>query len=133
MSLYLILIRVQKNLDLYDQFNQSSDYFCGWPPNLVTTVSNPTIESAQIMMHHADINLLVVTGGPAVVAVAMKSGKKVIAAGPGNPPVVVDETADIEKAAKDIVTSASTDNNIICIVEKNIIVTPNAADALKKH
>ncbi|OGT21252.1 MAG: aldehyde dehydrogenase EutE [Gammaproteobacteria bacterium RIFCSPHIGHO2_02_FULL_42_13] len=104
----------------------------GGPPNLVTTVSNPTIESAQVMMNHVDINLLVVTGGPAVVAVAMKSGKKVIAAGPGNPPVVVDETADIEKAAKDIVTSASTDNNIICIVEKNIIATPKAADALKK-
>jgi len=73
-----------------------------------------------------------VTGGPAVVDTAMQSGKKVIAAGPGNPPVVVDETADIDKAGRDIVMSASTDNNIICLIEKNIIATRACADELKK-
>ncbi len=104
----------------------------GGPANLFTTVSNPTIESAQALMKHPKIALLVVTGGPAVVAVAMKSGKRVIAAGPGNPPVVVDDTADLDKAGKDIVTSASCDNNIICVVEKEIIVTKGAAEALKK-
>lgn len=104
----------------------------GGPPNLITTVANPTIESAQTLMKHPNIALLVVTGGPAVVATAMKSGKKVIAAGPGNPPVVVDETADIDKAARDIVMSAGTDNNVICIIEKNIIVTKEAADELKR-
>jgi acyl-CoA reductase-like NAD-dependent aldehyde dehydrogenase len=104
----------------------------GGPPNLVTTVANPTIASAQILMKHPQVKLLVVTGGPAVVATAMKSGKKVIGAGPGNPPVVVDETADIDKAASDIVMSASTDNNIICVIEKNIIATKAAADTLKK-
>jgi len=104
----------------------------GGPPNLFTTVSNPTIQSAQSMMTHPRIRLLVVTGGPAVVAVAMKSGKRVIAAGPGNPPVVVDETADPDKAGRDIVTSASCDNNIICVIEKEIIVTQKAADGLKK-
>lgn len=104
----------------------------GGPPNLFTTVFNPTIQSAQSLMTHPKIRLLVVTGGPAVVAAAMKSGKRVIAAGPGNPPVVVDETADPDKAGKDIVTSASCDNNIICVIEKEIIVTQKAADALKK-
>lgn len=104
----------------------------GGPPNLITTVLSPTIESANILMKHPKIGLLVVTGGPAVVAAAMKSGKRVVAAGPGNPPTVVDETADIDKAARDIVTSASTDNNIICVVEKNIIATKQAADPLKK-
>ncbi len=104
----------------------------GGPPNLFTTVFSPTIESAQELMKHPKIRLLVVTGGPAVVAAAMKSGKRVIAAGPGNPPVVVDETSDLEKAGKDIVTSASCDNNIICVVEKEIIVTKNAAEGLKK-
>jgi aldehyde dehydrogenase len=104
----------------------------GGPPNLVTTVFKPTIESANILMKHPKIRLLVVTGGPAVVAAAMKSGKRVIAAGPGNPPTVVDGTADIDKAAKDIIASASTDNNIICVVEKNIIVTKDAAESLKK-
>lgn len=104
----------------------------GGPANLFTTTASPTIESAQALMKHPKIRLLVVTGGPAVVRTAMQSGKRVIAAGPGNPPVVVDETADIEKAAKDIVTSASCDNNIICVVEKEIIVTRPAADGLKK-
>ena len=70
------------------------------------------------MMKHPKIRLLVVTGGPGVVRVAMNSGKKVIAAGPGNPPCVVDETADIPKAGRDIVRGAGFDNNIICICEK---------------
>ncbi len=104
----------------------------GGPPDLFTTVANPTIESAQYLMKHPDIRLLVVTGGPAVVSTAMKSGKRVIAAGPGNPPVVVDESADLEKAAREIVASASCDNNIICVVEKEIIVTAGAAVGLKK-
>jgi len=104
----------------------------GGPPNLFTTILNPTIESAQTLMKHPGVKLLVVTGGPAVVAVAMKSGKRVIAAGPGNPPVVVDDTADLDKAGKDIVTSASCDNNIICVIEKEIIVTNGAAEGLKK-
>jgi len=104
----------------------------GGPPNLITAIIKPTIESAGILMKHQKIKLLVVTGGPAVVDAAMKSGKRVIAAGPGNPPVVVDETADLDKAAKDIVTSASTDNNIICVVEKNIIVVKSVAEEFKK-
>lgn len=104
----------------------------GGPPNLFTTVMNPTIESAQALMKHPKIGLLVVTGGPAVVATAMKSGKRVIAAGPGNPPVVVDESADLDKAGKDIVTSSSCDNNIICVIEKEIIATTGAAEGLKK-
>ncbi|MBN2695354.1 aldehyde dehydrogenase EutE [bacterium] len=104
----------------------------GGPANMFTTVATPTIQSANRMMTHPKINLLVVTGGPGVVEAAMKSGKRVIAAGPGNPPVVVDETADIEQAAKDIVTSAGTDNNIICIIEKEIIVLEAVADRLKK-
>lgn len=103
----------------------------GGPPNLLTTIIEPTIASAQTLMKHPDIKLLVVTGGPAVVASAMKSGKRVIGAGPGNPPVVVDETADLDKAGKDIVASASTDNNIICVIEKIIIATKKAADGLK--
>ncbi|MCK5074588.1 MAG: aldehyde dehydrogenase EutE [Bacteriovoracaceae bacterium] len=104
----------------------------GGPANLFTTITNPTIQSAQDLMKHPKVKLLVVTGGPAVVDAAMKSGKKVIGAGPGNPPVVVDDTADIDKAAKDIVTSASTDNNIICVIEKEIIATKGIADKLKE-
>lgn len=103
----------------------------GGPRNLIATVESPTIESAQQMMSHPKIALLVVTGGPAVVKVAMSTPKKTIAAGPGNPPCVVDETADIVKAGKDIVAGASFDNNIICICEKETIVVDSVADALK--
>lgn len=104
----------------------------GGPPNLLTTIANPTIQSAQTMMKHPGIRLLVVTGGPAVVRSAMLSGKRVVGAGPGNPPVVVDETADIDKAGRDIVASASIDNNIICVIEKEIIAIKSIADELKR-
>jgi len=105
----------------------------GGPANLMTGVLKPTIESGQALMTHPGIRLLVVTGGPAVVAAAAKSGKKFIAAGPGNPPVVVDETADLKKAARDIVSGATLDNNILCIAEKEIIAVESIADELKKH
>lgn len=103
------------------------------PVKLVYSVRNPTIESSQQLMRHPDVKLLVVTGGPDVVKTAMASGKKVIAAGPGNPPVIVDETADIEEAAEDIVRGASFDNNILCIAEKEVFVVASIADRLKKE
>ncbi|HSR29641.1 MAG TPA: aldehyde dehydrogenase family protein [Anaerolineae bacterium] len=103
----------------------------GGPPDLATCPAEPTIESAQHLMRHPGIRLLVVTGGPGVVREAMKSGKKAICAGPGNPPVVVDETADLEQAARDIVKGASFDNNIVCILEKEIIAVESITDKLK--
>ena len=103
----------------------------GGPANLLTCIDSPTIQSARELMSHPGIAILVVTGGPAVVGVAMKSGKKVIAAGPGNPPCVVDETADLAKAGRDIVNGAGFDNNVICICEKEIIVVASVADRLK--
>jgi len=102
----------------------------GGPMNLITTVSNPTIETAQDMMKHPGVRLLVVTGGAGVVKAAMTSGKRAICAGPGNPPVVVDETADIDEAAKNIVKGASLDNNIICVDEKEVFVVEAIADKL---
>jgi propionaldehyde dehydrogenase len=105
----------------------------GGPENVITALQNPTLETAQTMMKHPKIRLLVVTGGPGVVRVAMNSGKKVIAAGPGNPPCVVDETADIPKAGRDIVRGAGFDNNIICICEKEILAVSSIADRLKEE
>ncbi|MHC1681539.1 MAG: aldehyde dehydrogenase family protein [Clostridiaceae bacterium] len=109
----------------------------GGPRNLLTTIENPTIESANKMMNHPKINLISATGGPGVVKAALSCGKKAIGAGAGNPPVVVDETADIEKAAKDIIDGCSFDNNLPCIAEKEIIVVDSVADYLifnmKKH
>lgn len=102
----------------------------GGPPNLAATTSEPTIESAQALMRHPGVNLLVVTGGPGVVRAAMASGKRAICAGPGNPPVIVDETADLVRAARDIIRGASLDNNIVCVVEKEIIAVEAIADRL---
>ena len=102
----------------------------GAPDNLVVSVKEPSIENANIMMKHAKVRLLVATGGPGVVKSVLSSGKKAIGAGAGNPPVVVDETADIEKAAKDIVDGCSFDNNLPCIAEKEIIAVDQIADYL---
>ena len=103
----------------------------GGPPNTATCITTPTIESAQEVMRHPGIRLLVVTGGGGVVKAAMTSGKRAICGGPGNPPVVVDETANIDQAARDIVLGASTDNNIICADEKEIIAVASITDDLK--
>ena len=103
----------------------------GGPPNLVCAVAEPTIETAQQIMHHRGVQLLAVTGGAGVVQAAMQSGKRSVCAGPGNPPVVVDETADLEQAGRDIVRGASFDNNIICIDEKEIFAVTAIADDLK--
>jgi acyl-CoA reductase-like NAD-dependent aldehyde dehydrogenase len=94
----------------------------GGPLNLITCTAEPTIESAQELMQHPGVRLVVVTGGGAVVHEAMRSGKKAICAGPGNPPIIVDETANIDQAARDIVKGASFDNNVICTDEKELIV-----------
>ncbi|MFC1521269.1 aldehyde dehydrogenase family protein [Elusimicrobiota bacterium] len=99
----------------------------GGPSNLVAGIAAPTIQSAQELMKHPGIRLLVVTGGEGVVKVAMESGKRAICAGPGNPPCVVDETADIGKAAKDIVNGGSMDNNIICVDEKTVFAVEKIA------
>ena len=102
----------------------------GGPPNLVTGVPEPTIESAQALMNHPGVRILLVTGGPGVVEEAQKTRKRAILAGPGNPPVVVDETADIERAGREIVRGASFDNNLICTDEKEVFVVASVADQL---
>ncbi len=97
----------------------------------LTMVAEPSIRSAQQIFEHPGIALLCVTGGPAVVKAAMAAGKRVIAAGPGNPPVVVDETADLDAAARAIVEGASFDNNLLCIGEKEVFVVAPVADELR--
>ncbi|MBP6627906.1 MAG: aldehyde dehydrogenase EutE [Kofleriaceae bacterium] len=102
----------------------------GGPRDVLVSIEKPTVDSAQALMIHPHVRLVVVTGGPAVVKQAMASGKKVIAAGPGNPPAVVDETANLDKAADAIVRGASLDNNIVCIAEKEIIAVDSIARGL---
>ncbi|MBD3223275.1 MAG: aldehyde dehydrogenase family protein [Caldithrix sp.] len=106
----------------------------GGPGSLLTCIEQPSIESAQQLFKYPGIDLLVVTGGEGVVKAARKNtDKRLMAAGAGNPPVVVDDSADISKAAKDIVWGASFDNNIVCTDEKEIIAVDSIADRLKQE
>jgi acyl-CoA reductase-like NAD-dependent aldehyde dehydrogenase len=100
----------------------------GAPTGLITTVSPASQEATKALLSHPGVNLNMVTGGSAIVKVAMTTGKicKTIAAGPGNPPVVVDETAIFPKCAEDIIFGASFDNNVLCIAEKEVIVVEAA-------
>lgn len=102
----------------------------GGPENLVVSVKNPTMESSNEMMKSPIVKMLVATGGPGVVKALLSSGKKAIGAGAGNPPVIVDESADVKKAAKDIVDGASFDNNLPCIAEKECFAVRSIADEL---
>src|SRR5437762_1056830 len=98
--------------------------------NLVTIIEQPTLESFKAICSHEAVRLLCVTGGPAVVKAAMQTGKRAICAGPGNPPVVVDQTACMNRAAKAIVAGAAYDNNLLCIGEKEVFVLDRVADEL---
>ena len=103
----------------------------GAPENLVVTVAEPSIENTTAMIAHEDVRMIVATGGPGIVTTVLSSGKKAIGAGAGNPPVVVDDTADIDRAAKCIVDGASFDNNLPCTSEKEIVAVDAIADLLK--
>ncbi len=102
----------------------------GGPRVLVASVVKPTLDTANVMYKHPAIRLLVCTGGPGVVKSVLSSGKKAIGAGAGNPPVIVDDTADVKKAAKDIIDGCSFDNNLPCIAEKEVFAFANIADEL---
>src|SRR6185312_1740749 len=98
--------------------------------NLLTIIEKPTLESAQAIFDSRDIRMLCVTGGPAVGRAALRSPKRAIVAGPGNPPVVVDETADLDNAAKSIIAGGAYDNNLLCIGEKEVFAVAEIFDEL---
>lgn len=105
----------------------------GGPDNVAVTVEKPTLDTSAIMMKHKDIPLLVATGGPGVVTAVLSSGKRGIGAGAGNPPALVDETADIRKAAGDIVNGCTFDNNLPCIAEKEVVAVSSVVDELMHY
>lgn len=96
--------------------------------NIFTIIEKPTIESFNAIAKNEYVRLLCVTGGPGVVKAAMQTGKRAICAGPGNPPVLVDDTADIERAGWSVVFGAAYDNNLLCIGEKEVYVLDKVAD-----
>ena len=98
--------------------------------NLICVMAEPTLEPADIIFKHRDVALICVTGGPAVARAALNSGKRAVVAGPGNPPVVVDETADLDRAARSIIQGAAFDNNLLCIAEKEVFVVNSVFDQM---
>lgn len=100
----------------------------GGPANLLTSVANATLRTVKEIMDHDDIAMVVATGGKSVVKAALSSGKKAIAAGPGNPPAIIDETADIPKAARHVISGTSFDNNLLCIGEKALFVVESVVN-----
>ncbi|MCO6457263.1 MAG: aldehyde dehydrogenase EutE [Pirellulaceae bacterium] len=100
--------------------------------NLICVIAEPTLETASAIFAHRGISLICVTGGPAVARAALNSGKRAIVAGPGNPPVVVDETADLDRAARSIIRGGGYDNNLLCIAEKEVFVVEAVFEPLLK-
>jgi aldehyde dehydrogenase len=98
--------------------------------NLICLIAEPTLESAEAIFAHRGVDVICVTGGPAVARAALNSGKRAIVAGPGNPPVVVDESADLDRAARSIIQGCSYDNNLLCIAEKEVFVVDRVFDAM---
>ena len=98
--------------------------------NLIAIITEPTLESADVIFKHRDVSLLLVTGGPGVAKAAMSQQKRAIVAGPGNPPVVVDETADFDNAARSIIAGGGYDNNLLCIAEKEVFVVESVFERI---
>ena len=129
--MYSARIHGQKNTSIYlvKTLNKAL-HQAGAPLNMITMIAEPSLEATDEMINHPSVRMLVATGGPAIVKKVLSSGKKAIGAGPGNPPVVVDETANIEQAAKDIVDGSSFDNNVPCIAEKEVFAVDSIFDYL---
>jgi propionaldehyde dehydrogenase len=105
----------------------------GGPPALIGCVTEPTLESGQALMESPLVPLLSITGGEAVVKEAMKHGKRVIAAGPGNPPVIVDDTANLREAAEKTLDGAAFDNNVLCVAEKEVFAFENILEPFMRE
>lgn len=120
---------IKTSLFAIDMINRAS-IEAGGPCNVAVALNNPTLESSNTMMKHPDIHLIAATGGPGVVTAVLSSGKRGIGAGAGNPPALVDDTADIRKAARDIVNGCVFDNNLPCIAEKEVVAVDSIADEL---
>ncbi|MEK3955502.1 MULTISPECIES: aldehyde dehydrogenase family protein [unclassified Psychrobacillus] len=109
----------------------------GAPKGLVQCLTMASMEATQQLMKHQDINLILATGGGALVKAAYSSGKPAYGVGPGNVPVYIERTAKIEKAVENIVNSKSFDYGTICATEQSIVVDRNVAElvtrALKKN
>ena len=123
---------IKTSLFAVNMLNEAS-LEAGGPDNIACTVTKPTMDTSKIMTSHKDIQLIVATGGPGVVTAVLSSGRRGIGAGAGNPPALVDETADIRKAAEDIVNGCTFDNNLPCIAEKEVVAVDSVVSELMHY
>lgn len=123
---------IKTSLYAINMLNEAS-LEAGGPENIAVSVFKPTMETSKIMTSHPDIQLIAATGGPGVVTAVLSSGRRGIGAGAGNPPALVDETADIRKAAGDIVNGCTFDNNLPCIAEKEVVAVDSVVSELMHY
>ena len=123
---------IKTSLYAINMLNEAS-MEAGGPDNIACSVTKPTLDTSKIMMSHKDIQLIAATGGPGVVTAVLSSGRRGIGAGAGNPPALVDETADIRKAAEDIVNGCTFDNNLPCIAEKEVVAVDSVVSELMHY
>ncbi len=123
---------IKTSLYAINMLNEAS-LEAGGPDNIACSVTKPTLDTSKVMMSHKDIQLIAATGGPGVVTAVLSSGRRGIGAGAGNPPALVDETADIRKAAEDIVNGCTFDNNLPCIAEKEVVAVDSVVSELMHY
>lgn len=102
----------------------------GAPEGIIGWITNPTMDATQALMKHKDVNLILATGGGALVRAAYSSGKPAYGVGPGNVPCYIEKTADIQKAVKRIVDSKTFDNGTICATEQALVVDRNVSEVV---
>jgi len=104
----------------------------GAPEGVFTCLESHDLQDNAYLMHHQDIGLIDATGGPGVVKAAYSSGKPALGVGPGNTPVYLEKTADLNMAVVDIITSKTFDNGTICASEQTVVIDDEIYDVVLK-
>ena len=105
----------------------------GLPPDAIRCLEHPTIEGTETLMKHKRTAVILATGGIGLVRAAYSSGKPAFGVGPGNVPVFIERTANVEKAVADILTSTCFDNGTICASEQSVVADAPVADKIREQ
>ena len=105
----------------------------GAPAGAINWMTTVTLEGTQELMKHRDVAVILATGGMGLVRAAYSAGKPAYGVGPGNAPAYVERTADVRKAARDIVTGKTFDNGVLCSSENSVVVDQAIADAVRRE
>ena len=104
----------------------------GAPEGVFTCLESPTLPDNAYLMKHKDVGLVDATGGPSMVKAAYSSGKPALGVGPGNTPVYLEKTADVNTAVVDIIISKTFDNGTICASEQTVVIDDEIYDDVLK-